>query len=288
MTTENEKKEDGLATTGGGPTDMVTVFDNIEGVLQRPQAIGEGRAGTEDIRQDEIKLPRLAIAQGLSPQVITGDPKHIPGLALGQMFNDVSETIYGMGPLTVIPVLRHVSRIEFDPNDKKRPIDRDVPVGDKRLQWDGDNPPKATEFVEYVCLLLQKGKAPELVVVSIKTTNKEMREAAKLWNTYVQTRGSDIYTGMYRLTSHVIRGTNRKGEQTTYGVFVVKNAGFIPADTVPGAALLQMAKEWHERLKDKTVITEREGGPDDEATGGAASDVAGSVVDQPLPGGTNM
>lgn len=240
-------------------TDLATISD-VQGVLDRPKSLDRNdRSGTEDISPDEIQLPRLAVAQGLSPQLVPDDPQYIRGLVIGQMFNDVSEDIYGNGPAVVVPVKRQVKRIEFDPNDRKVPIDRNVPPGDPRLEWDGDNPPRATEFVEYICLLLQKGKIPEGVVVSIKTTNKEMRRAAKLWNTYVLQRQAPIYSGLYNLTSKVIRGQNKDGQQTMYGVFVVKNAGFIPKDTPVGAALYDYAKQFHESLKDKVVETDREG-----------------------------
>lgn len=248
-----------MAKTKEEVTDLAVISD-VQGTLERPKSLDRNdRTGTEDITQDEIQLPRLAVAQGLSPQLVPDEPQYIRGLVIGQMFNDVSEDIYGNGPITVVPVKRQVKRIEFDPNDRKVPIDRNVPAGDPRLEWDGDNPPRATEFVEYICLLLQKGKIPEGVVVSIKTTNKEMRRAAKLWNTYVLQRQAPIYSGLYNLTSKVIRGQNKDGQQTMYGVFVVKNAGFIPKDTPVGAALFDYAKQFHDSLKDKVVETDREG-----------------------------
>lgn len=244
-------------------TDLTTLGD-ITGTLERPKNLDmTDRTGADGFTMDEIQLPRLAIAQGLSPQILPGDPKYIQGLVIGQMFNDVTGEIYGAGPLMVVPITRHVTRIEFDPNDRKVVLDREVPPGDPRLKWTKDAagngvPPAATEFVEFVSLLLRKGREPEKLVVSIKTTNKEMRSAAKLWTTHIGLRGTAIYTGIYSLTSQVIRGKNRKGQETAYGVFVERNAGFIPTDTPAGAALLAYAKKFAEELKGKTIVTERE------------------------------
>jgi len=240
-------------------------WGELEGSVARPEGINANdRSGTEDIRPDEIRLPRLAIAQGLSPQLLPGTAEYIKGLAIGQMFNDVSEEIYGEGPLRLVPVKRHVTRIEFDPQDKKRPLDRNVPAGDPRLQWEGDNPPRATEFVEFISLLLRPGKAPEGVVVSIKTTNKEQRKAAGLWTTFIAQTTGPIYARMYNISSKIVRGKNKKGEDTTYGVFSVKNAGFIPTDKPAGAALFAFAKQFHESLKDQVIETNRDGVADDE------------------------
>lgn len=263
MSDKNTETTD-ISTVSNNPTDLATIGE-ISGTMDRPKSLDpDDRAGTEGIEQDEIQLPRLAIAQGLSPQLVPGEAKYIPSLVIGMMFNDVSEEIYGNGPMTLVPVQRHVTRIEFDPNDKKVPLDRDVPAGDPRLKWgprkaDGtSDPPRATEFVEFVCLLLRPNKHPEPIVVSIKTTNKEQRSAAKLFTTYIATRNAAIYSGLYKIATKIAKGKNKKGEDTMYGHFIVKNAGFIPKDTPAGAALFGYAKDFHETLQHKTIVVERE------------------------------
>src|SRR5678815_1217471 len=204
----------------------LTSMSEIQPVIERPKSIDPfDDSGKENINPDEIQLPRLTVAQGLHPQLVPGDIKHIPGLVIGTMFNDVTEEIYGNGPLTVVPVYRHLTRIEFDPNDRKVVLDRNVPPGDERLQWrrgagpnGEDLPPSATEFVEFVSLLLRPGKEPERLVVSIKTTNKEMRAAAKSWTTYIDARKGPIYSGIYKISSQMVKGRNKKGQDTLYGV----------------------------------------------------------------------
>jgi hypothetical protein len=240
-------------------------LSDIEPVALKPQT-GDplDLAGTEDIDPNEIRLPRLAVAQGLSPQMIPTEGTYIKGLELFTMFNDVTSEMYGNGPLTVVPVQRHVTRIEFDPLDQKVPLDREVPANDPRTKWTKNEkgegvPPRATEFVEFTCLLLRKGKAPEPIVVSIKTTNKYMRAAAELWTTFIKLRGTAIYRGMYHIISKAEKGKTKEGQDTNFGVFVVKNAGFLPIDTPAGAMLLSMAKDFYESLQGKTIIVNREG-----------------------------
>jgi len=244
----------------------------IKGIAERPAEIDpRDRSGKEGIGIDEIQLPRLVVAQGLHPQLVPGQVGYIEGLAIGKMFNDVTEEIYGTGPVTVVPILRHVTRIEFDPNDRKVVLDRDVPPGDERLKWrrgtgpnGEDEPPSATEFIEFVSLILRPGREPERIVVSIKTTNKEMRAAAKRFTTYIDNRNGPIYSGLYHLSSTMVKGKNRKGQDTLYGVFVVKNAGYIPTQTPQGKALYEYAKMFHEASKGKTIVVEREGAGDDD------------------------
>lgn len=243
-------------------------MSSIQGTMDRPKGLDPNDlSGTEDIDLNEIKLPRLAIAQGLSKQIIPGEGVYIQGLAIGQMFNDVTSTVYGNGPLTVVPILRRVSRIEFDPDNKGVPLDRNVPANDPRMQWTKDPndptgkkgiPPRATEYVEFICWILQPGKRPDPVVVSIKTTNKYQRAAADLWTTLVGTRRSAIYTGLYHISSKMEKGKNKEGQETIFGVFIVKNAGYIPMDTPVGAALVAQAKAFHEELKGKNITVNRD------------------------------
>ncbi|MEN6605889.1 MAG: hypothetical protein ABFD60_01500 [Bryobacteraceae bacterium] len=238
---------------------LVASSEDMQGTMTRPEALDPNdRSGTEDITLEEIQLPRLAIAQGLSPQVIPTEGSFIRGLVIGEMFNDVTGQIYGNGPLTVVPVKRHITRIEFDPNDRKVPLDRNVPAGDPRLQWDGDNPPCATEFVEFVCLLLLPQAKPEKVIVSIKTTNKYQRQAARLWRTLIKLREGPICSGYYHLCSKLEKGKTKDGQDTNFGVFVVKNAGYIKLGTPYGDALFAYAKEFMAQIEGKEIVTERE------------------------------
>lgn len=254
-------------------TDLQTIGDvgletigDIVPSLERPKNLDTNDlAGKEDIRPDEVKLPRLSIAQGLSKQLVPGEGVYIRGLVIGEMFNNVTSDIYGNGPLTVVPVKRLVTRIEFDPNNKGVPLDRNVPAGDPRLEWekDGlgpgkDRPPRATEYVEFISYLLRKGKAPEPIVVSIKTTNKFQRTAADLWTTFIAMRPSAIYTGLYTIESKIEKGKNKDGQETMFGVFVIKNAGFVPSDTPQGQKLIAMAKDLNAAFKTKTLVTDRD------------------------------
>lgn len=255
---------------------LLSQLGDLAGTLERPaDADPNDLAGTEGIEAKDIRLPRLAIAQGLSPQMLPNEPTYIKGLTIGDMFNDVTGQIYGPGPMIVVPIIRRVVRIEFDPNDKKVPLDMNVPAGDKRLEWTAstpggkkDTPPRATEFFEFVSLLIQKDRAPETILVSIKATNKDMRKAAKDWTTFIAMRNAAIYRGLYALQTKFISGTNKKGESVNYGVLTVRNAGWIPTDKPAGLALLEYARQKYEQLKDKNIDAQkgREGGVDDPDT----------------------
>lgn len=244
-------------------TDLTTL-GSISGTMDRPKSLDPNdRSGTEDIGVDDLRFPRLAIAQGLSNQLIPDDSSYIKGLALFDLFNDLSGEIYGRGPLTFVPVQRDVRRIEFTPREEGGGIlDLDVPANDPRTKWtveDGQRvPPRATRFVEFVVLLLRDGKVPEPIVLSIKDTNKFNRRASEQLTAFIKFRGTAIYTGLYTVSSK-----SEKNDSGTFGVYVMKNAGFIPTDIPAGAALFKFAKDFAESLKGKKVIVQREPGVDD-------------------------
>lgn len=262
------------------------VFDAVQPVAQRPKSLDRNDlAGTEDIGINDVRLPRLAIAQGLSPEMTPGNGSYIEDLKLMNLFNNLTQTIYGNGPITFVPVRRDVRRMEFRPRSEGGGvIDMDVPVNDERLKWTVEDgvrkPPKATTFIEFVVILLVPGKAPEPIVLSIKTTNKHNRKAADQLTTFIKLRQAAIYAGMYTVASSP--ATNDKGQ--TFGVPVIKNAGFIPKDTPAGAKLYEYAKNFHESIADKTIHVDRdEPGDDDfdtdamDAAGGGSSAPTGDT-----------
>lgn len=239
---------DELAKASGGE-----LMNTDTGIMSRPAFINpQDKFGTESITKDDLRFPRLGIAQGLSHQMIPGDPVYIDGLRLGEMFNDLSNEIYGRGPLTFIPLRRDVVRIEFDPNDGTKVLDRDVPANDPRMFWDGDEPPKATKFTEFISVLIRPDRKPEPIVISIKETNKHMRRAAERLTGYVRFQDGPIYAA-YK-TVEVAMEKNDKG---TFGVFVFKNKGFIQDER-----MYRWCEEQAHALEGKVIDVQRDSSQD--------------------------
>jgi hypothetical protein len=240
----------------------------VEVLTKRPDDLVAGDvSGTEGISRDDMLMPRLALAQGLSPQLRPGDPKYIQGLSQGQVFNNVTGTNYGTGPWHIVVVRRDPPRgIEFHPREKGGGIkDISVPLNDPRMQFtkdaDGKSiPPVATKFYDFYVVLLDSGKPLrdcELVALSFKGSGLL---TARLLNTLIKQRGAfPLYAGVYSLSS--VMTTNQKG---TFATFKVDNAGWL------NAADRECARDIFESIKDRTITVEREEvteaevvGPDD-------------------------
>ncbi len=68
----------------------------------------------DDISQDDVITPRIAMLQLLSPQVDKSEAKYIDGAEAGMIFENVGNTLYdGEAGITFIPVYYKQSHIEW-------------------------------------------------------------------------------------------------------------------------------------------------------------------------------
>jgi len=202
--------------------------------------------GTEHIHREDLQMPRLGLAQGLSPQLMPGDPNHIEGLSVGQMFNNLTHENYGRGPLEFVVVRADPPRgIEFFPLEQGGGIkDFNVPLNDPRMLFGADGEkPVATRFYDFIIMLLP---TQELIALSFKSTGIKV---AKQLNALIKLRNAPLFAGKYKLASVMTK--NKAG---TFAIFQVANAGFVDELTYHRAEAI------YETLKDKQITFDREPG----------------------------
>lgn len=188
-------------------------------------------AGMEGMTRDDMKMPRLALAQGLSPQLNPDEPLYIDGLKLGDAFNSLTGEIYGRGPWEIAVVRRDPPRwVEFIPRDEGGGVkDLNVPRKDPRCEWrtvtdekTGQSvrlPPIATQFYDYIVVFLA---TREIIAVSCKST--AIRMTAQPWNSLLmqRTQVKPMFMGKYALRSVMTK--NAKG---SFAALLVANAGWV-------------------------------------------------------------
>ncbi len=110
--------------------------------------------GLEDVEQSDILIPRLGLCQSLSPQRKKSNPLYIEGLQEGQLFNTVTQEVYGE-KLEVILLFFFKNRIKYFPIDSGGGIDCISPNGidQGRISPDGCS----------VCRFSQFGNGEDLV-----------------------------------------------------------------------------------------------------------------------------
>ena len=116
--------------------------------------------------------PSKLIAQAGTPQRKIDDPKQIVGLQELDLFNDVSQEIYGRGPLKIVVIQCLGPRwMEFGAKgtpDEGKVVDFKVLANDPRTQWGADGEkPVATKFYDYLVWLPDQ---QDLCVLSFKST----------------------------------------------------------------------------------------------------------------------
>ena len=124
------------------------------GALTAPNYMKTGtKKGAEDISREDLTMPRLALAQKLSPEIDEGNAKFVDGLKFGDAYNTLSGEVYGKDPIEVVIIRAEKPKyIEFNPIEDGGGIkDFNVPAGDTRTLFsENSDKPIATKFLENV------------------------------------------------------------------------------------------------------------------------------------------
>lgn len=153
-----------------GETSVATIDQELANALM--QDVADNVHGEQ--LQQEFTIPRLSVAQKMSPQVDASSPMYVEGLKVGDFFNTLTGDIYGPGPIRFIPLRVEPPRwMELAPFEQGGGIiDFDVKAGDPRTEWRTINgerkPPVATMFYDYIVYLPD---TDETVALSCKSTN---------------------------------------------------------------------------------------------------------------------
>jgi hypothetical protein len=223
--------------------------------LARPSFIpADDSRGTENIKKEDLILPRLSLAQPQSPELDETGPKAVPGLKKGDAFNSLTGQVYGKAPLDVVVVRIEEDRfVEFNPLDEGGGIkDFNVPADDPRTKFttgaDGKGiKPVATRFSEFVALRL-----PEREPIALSFKGAGLK-AAKTLKSLIALRGKvPSFASVFTLMPTVV--TNSKG---TFSVFVVRMKGNVDEEAYNAASAL------YDSFKDRELAVEREPGSDD-------------------------
>ncbi len=233
--------------------------------MERPAFLSvDDVRGTEHLTKDDIQLPRIGLAQGLSPEIQDGDPKFISDLKVGMMFNNLTRQIIepAKGPIEFTVIRAERPRyVEFIPRTAGGGIkDFDVPANDPRTQFTRDPvsgqsvPPVATKFYDFIIMMLPVTTPQEamqkIIALSFKSTGLKV---ARNLNGLMKLRNAPTFAGKYTLKTGMDK--NSKG---TFAVFQIANAGWVDEPTY------KIAEAAYKGLEGKTVVIEREPGEEDE------------------------
>ncbi len=134
--------------------------------------------GTEGIGADEVRPPRLMLAQSNHPQTKKSDEKYIENLSEGDLFNDLTGAIYEAPVRFVVVKYLGKRAMEYYSEEEKKKTgqtikDREVSLTDARCQPTTDNDgnwvkPVADVFADYLVFLPD---TTEIVTLTFKNAD---------------------------------------------------------------------------------------------------------------------
>ncbi len=219
----------------------------------------ESTRGSEDVKAEDLVIPRLELVQDLSPCRKKADPAYIDGAEEGMLYNNVTRQLYGTAVL-VVPVLFKKEWLIW--KDRKQGGGFRGAFATKELAEealagleDGEHC-EAVDTAQQFCLLIQpeKGRVEEIVVSMSRSKMKVSRK----WNSLIRMDGGDSFARVYRLSA--VAEKNSKNQD--YFNINVAMAGF------PTEQIYARAEALYEQIKSGRVGINRDfEGEDDHASG---------------------
>lgn len=224
-------------------------------VAQEPfdDMIADAGRGTESIGVNDVRPPRLMICQSGSPQRKPDNPKQIEGLNELDLFNSLSNEIYGRDITFAVITALGSHWVEFDAELKV--VDPNVPEGDPRTEWTDNEAgervkPRATKFYDYLVWLIEHN---EVVAFSLKST--QIKNAIKLNGLLklpLKMEGRIIANPPAWARIYKIETKMESDKGYSWGGYNLSTAGVTPRDT--RLLLSELAKSYSKQ----NVVVERE------------------------------
>lgn len=181
--------------------------------------------GLEEIKTQDILMPRLCIAQPLSPEIDDDSPKRIAKLAAGDLFNSLTGEIYGKTVKTV-PLFQFYTFIEFVPREEGGGVrafynkEAEVPAG--HLDFINDEKPVVTKFQNMMAILVKKEGGMEPIVISFKSSGLKV---ARKWAGLIRQSGRDAFAKVYDLVT-----TKEKNDKGAWFGANIKPLQWVPEE----------------------------------------------------------
>ncbi len=238
---DKDKKETSLEQTFGGVAHS------------RPDFIDKSRDGVDHIEKRDMQLPRIALAQKTSREIDADEEgRFVEDLKVGDMFNNLTQEVYGRGPLHFVVLRADTPRgIQFNPIDEGGGVvDLNVPLDDPRMEFRDGAKPIATMFYDFIIQLLPTNDestdrfSGQVVALSFKSTGLKV---ARQLNTYMLALEAPCYAGDYEL-----RATMDKNRFGSYAAYVVRPLGWCSS-----LEEYNRRMRLYESYKEKNIVIDR-------------------------------
>lgn len=217
---KKNEEEDGskeVAKTVGGDL----ALDNQD----RPEWVGKGK-GSEEVKHEDLTIPRIDVYQSLSPQCTDGNPAFDPDAKVGLLFNSLTGEKYGDAVIMVPTYFRKewlAWRLRKHGGGFRGAYATEAIAVEEVGKMEDGTLVEVQETHQQFALIVSEGveegvKKVEEVVISM--ARSKLRPSKQL-NSLVLMSGDDRFARMYEL------GTTRvDGQEGEYQNFTIRQLGF--------------------------------------------------------------
>lgn len=244
------------ATTSVKPRD-----ENMPAYIKQ----GTGR-GNENVGTSDLVIPRLEIAQALSPCLKKDKAEFIEGAEMGDIFNTVTRELHkAEDGVLVIPLFYKKEYLVWKDRKQGGGFRGSYPnIEEAQARIAGEQDAEhltAAETGQQMVLVVRPDGTTDETMLAIVSMSRTKLKVSKNWNSLIRLNGGDRFSRVYRLIT--VDETNNNGDE--YKNFSVMGAGF------PEEEAYKFAEATYLGISGGairyTMDTSQEGGADEEKGG---------------------
>lgn len=190
------------------------------------QGLEDDQRGSEEVTGDDLTIPRLELAQGLSKCLKKNHAQHIEGAQEGMFYNNLTRELYGES-VVVIPILFRKEYLVWRDQDEgggfagayssREEAEEQVLQQEQPDQWE------AVETHQQFCALVHEDGRLEEIVLSM---SKSKLKVSRKWNSLIRLKGGPRFSRQYILSG--VADQNQKGQD--FSNIAVEYAGFVQSE----------------------------------------------------------
>lgn len=209
--------------------EIVTTAANAFATVAPSHVNVNSTRGQENVGTDDISLPRLDVAQDISKQIKRKDPAYIQGAEAGDLFNTVTNDLYGSS-VYFVPVYFKKEFLIWKKQNAGGGFKGSFPTADLAAREfasqgyesvDHEVVPTSVHFGIVVHIAQDGEMTTEQLVISM---SKSKNKASRMLNTLCRIQGGDRFSQTYEVSSILDR--NAQGQE--YWNLAFKRLGYTP------------------------------------------------------------
>lgn len=173
--------------------------------------------GNENVSNEDLVIPRLAIIQSQSPELDADDPKYIEGAKQGQMFNTLTRALYDA--IYLVDCFFRKEYAVFVKRTEGGGFRGSFPTEKEAVQYVAGSEDaqklEVTETAIHFCLAVNPDTGSVLGEVAVPMTSTKLK-VSRNWNSMIRMRGGDRFAGIWKMVTK--KEKNDKGSFFNYNV----------------------------------------------------------------------